>query len=103
MWRKSWLWLLWLEGCRPAPSPPPIAEDTILAILGPIYERKTLLQLENVPPAYQESLLRKETFHLLTRYRIDSLRWEAARRYYATYPDRWEQLLDRLLTADSVR
>ncbi|GIV25929.1 MAG: hypothetical protein KatS3mg026_1621 [Bacteroidia bacterium] len=103
MWRKSWLWLLSLEACRPAAPPPPVAEDTVVAILSPIYAYKALLQLENAPPAYQESLLRRQTFHLLAHYRIDSLRWAKLRHYYLTYPDQWERLLDRLLVADSVR
>jgi len=77
--------------------PPPVGEDTVRTILASLYAQRAQLQGQNLPPTQQESLLRVATFQLLSRYGVDSVRWDRCRQYYAAYPERWQRLLEALL------
>lgn len=102
MWKKSWLGLglLLLEGCRKTPPPPPLSEDTTLQILDRLYTLRAQLQLQHVPLPQAETLLARLSYETLRTYRIDSLRWDSTRRYYATHPEKWEKLVEKLLSPE---
>lgn len=97
---RYWFWWigLLLSSCRPSASRPPLGEDTTLQVLRELYAYRATVALQSLPPAEGDSLVQHFTGFVLAKYHIDSLRWDTTRRYYAQHPERWEALLNRLLT-----
>lgn len=91
-------WGIWLNSCQPTIPPPPISEDTTVRIVREIYGVRAYLLPQALSPSVMESLLSRHTYHLLRKEGIDTARWEATRRYYARYPQRWQALMDKALT-----
>lgn len=94
---RFWLWWIWVGSCSSPIPAPPLGEDTTIKILREVYAARQHFLLQSAAPSVVESLLAIHTHRLLRYHGVDSLRWEAVRRYYATYPQRWQELLDRAL------
>ncbi|MEN3041574.1 MAG: hypothetical protein ABDH66_08575 [Bacteroidia bacterium] len=96
---RFWLWCTaFLSSCQPNLPPPPISQDTTVAIIQEIYAARAYLLARNLTPVATDSLLSIHTHHLLRRYGIDSTRWEALRKYCTKHPQYWQILLEQALS-----
>ncbi|MCS7162995.1 MAG: hypothetical protein NZ958_06710 [Bacteroidia bacterium] len=66
-------------------------------MLKELYAYRAALLHQALPPAVADSLLALYTHQVLSKYHLDTARWNAVRTYYLSRPAKAVELLEELL------